>query len=128
MRSIILIAFLTGLLGFSGISDAQIRKPMVTPLKEQDEQQMMRDYAECHDIAVRETGVHPDGLRMQMQQQQATYARAARPGPRGGLTPWVGEDTRAEESRQKVKELEKKNEEYIRAFSRAMEERGYRVK
>jgi hypothetical protein len=94
----------------------------------QSPEQQMKDTEECHDLAVKQTGVNPSALSIRIQMLESQHARDAMPGPRGSLVLSPARDSKAEESLRQKAELEKEYKRYLRAFSEAMEARGYRVK
>jgi hypothetical protein len=124
----ILVIALIIMIGFSGIADAQLKKPRISPMEGQSPEQQMKDTEECHDLAVKQTGVNPSALSIRIQMLESQHARDAMPGPRGSLVLSPARDSKAEESLRQKAELEKEYKRYLRAFSEAMEARGYRVK
>lgn len=130
MGKIFLVMFLVLIVGFSGIADAQLKRPRVTPIEGQSLEQQEKDIHECHLAAVKETGVNPDSLAMQIQMLESQSARDARPlpGKMDSLTLPPSRDSRVQKNKQQIKDLKKENEKYLEAFSREMKARGYEVK
>jgi hypothetical protein len=107
---------------------SELAKPRIKPLEGQSKTQQKEDAEECREAVIETTGIDPDILEMKMRTTSSMHGRAARPGPRGSLTPSPGQLSQMDDYGSKIKEIEREYEVYLKAFAKAMEARGYEVK
>lgn len=127
MRRIFMVALLVMTIGFSLTAEAQLKKPRVTAQEGQSKEQQAKDTEECHMLAIKQTGVNPDALEMRMTYLRSKYSQdTMQRGNSLVLSP--GQGAKGQKSLDESKEIKEENEKYIKAFSEAMEARGYKVK
>jgi hypothetical protein len=127
MKRIAVFVVLLSFIFMSSQAVAGFKKIRIYPKEGQTEEQQEQDRSECHDLAVKETGVDPDILEMRLDGIESMQSRAAI--PRGkSLTLSPSKASEVSEYQDKIDAVNKQYKEYLKVFSEAMEARGYKVK